>query len=213
MCMNLRLSCWVLYTARTPTEINLTFCFKLLVGLMVIFFNQLSVRLYRKILLEPLGSLYMQRMWKETSTLYDLFYLTKLTIMCFYVFGVSETYSPPNGFTSVAVPCGRQRLVLARLALCSWEKCRHLALGALLWTQCTLSFMPVHPTLWKASSRSQCSRNLIQPQSILEGFLCSSAFLRRLSGRDAEPLCCGEREGRWREWGRDHLYFSNFSVR
>lgn len=62
MCMNMRVSCWVLYTSRTPTEINLTFCFKILVGLMVIFFNQLSVRLYKKILLEPLGSLYMQRM-------------------------------------------------------------------------------------------------------------------------------------------------------
>lgn len=62
MCMNLRVSCCVLYTSRTPTEINLTFCFKILVGLMVIFFNQLSVRLYKKILLEPLGSLYMQRM-------------------------------------------------------------------------------------------------------------------------------------------------------
>lgn len=65
----------VFYTTRTPTEINLTFCFKLLVGLIAIFFNQLSVRLYRKILLEPLGSLYMQRMWKETSTLYDLFFI------------------------------------------------------------------------------------------------------------------------------------------
>lgn len=57
------------------------------------------------------------------------FYLTKLRIMCFYVFGMSETYNPANEFSSVAVPCGRQRLVLARLALCSWEKYRQLALG------------------------------------------------------------------------------------
>lgn len=49
------------------------------------------------------------------------FYLTKLIIMCFYDFGMSETYDPANGFTSVAVPCGRQRLVLAGLALCSWK--------------------------------------------------------------------------------------------
>lgn len=61
-CMNPRVPCCVPYTTRTPTEINLMFCFKLTAGLMVIFFNQLSVKLYKKIPLEPLGSLYMQRM-------------------------------------------------------------------------------------------------------------------------------------------------------
>lgn len=60
--MNARVPCWVPYPSGTPAEINLTFCFKLTVGLMVIFFNQLSVKLYKKIPLEPLGSLHMQRM-------------------------------------------------------------------------------------------------------------------------------------------------------
>ena len=60
--MNPRVPCWVPYTSTTPTEINLTFCFKLTAGLMVIFFNQLSVKLYKKIPLEPLGSLYVQGM-------------------------------------------------------------------------------------------------------------------------------------------------------
>lgn len=137
------------------------------------------------------------------------FYLTQLTIMCFYVFGMAETYSPANGFTSVAAPCGRQRLVLARLALCSWEKYRHLALGALLWTQCTLSFRPVRPTLWKASSRSQCSRNLIQPQSFSGGDFFAPLPSRGVSGRDVEPQCCREMEG----GVGDHPYCSNFSVR
>lgn len=75
-------------------------------------------------------------------------------------------------------------------------KNRHLALGALLWTHCTLSFMPVHPTLWKASSRSQCSRNLIQPQSFLGGISLQLCLPRRVSEGDAEPQCCGESGGR-----------------
>lgn len=132
--------------------------------------------------------------------------------MCFCVFGMSETYNPANGFTSVAVPCGRQWLVLARLALCSWETYRLLAPGALLWTQRTLSLMPVHPTLWKASSRSQCSRNLIQTQSFFCKISLQLCLPRGVSGGDAEPQCSREREGRWREEGEGSTLIALISV-
>lgn len=96
-CVNPRAPRWAPYASRTPTEINLVFCFKLAVGLMVIFFNQLSVKLYKKIPLEPLGSLCICKKRERKPVLcLTFFYLILLTIMCFYVFGMSKTYKLAN---------------------------------------------------------------------------------------------------------------------
>lgn len=105
-CVNPRAPRWAPYASRTPTEINLVFCFKLAAGLMVIFFNQLSVKLYKKIPLEPLGSLCICKECERKPVLcVTFFYLTLLTVMCFYVFGMSETYNLANILLCIRVYC------------------------------------------------------------------------------------------------------------